>query len=97
MTYSDTSVCKRRIAIVCILLMLSFLLLPLLPHTHMCTGERCEVCALLHSMHELFLGAAITFFVCAIIDAPCIMRTDDPQIPTKRDCTPVGRKVKLSD
>lgn len=82
---------------VCVCLILSVALLPLLSHTHTCTGESCDLCALIRSSRELLLGAVLLMVFHVVADATHAPHTPPERTTARRDSTLVGRRVKLSD
>lgn len=88
---------KRSIAMICAILILAYAVMLLLPHTHQCTGTHCDICALRGSSRQLLLGLSWVTIACLAANVMSMRgRAADP-LMVKRDGTPVGLKVKLSD
>lgn len=93
----DRQARKRSIAMICTILILAYAVMLLLPHTHQCTGTRCDICAMMESSRQLLLGLSWVTIACLEAHGmPMRAPVADPSM-VKRDGTPVGLKVKLSN
>ena len=88
---------KRLIAVLLLISLICCALFAFLPHTHNCIGLDCLVCTVIKTCFDNILCIAV--FSIALCAPGYILLPVDIYIFafSMRECTPVGRKVKLSD
>lgn len=88
---------KRICAFCCLILIVAYASVILLPHNHDGPETDCTACVIIKMSSELLLGIAfITELFVVVRFIFCKLNTHFI-IPFLREVTPVGLKVKLSD
>ncbi len=90
-------VLKRLCAFLCVVLIIAYASAVFLPHTHDISKTDCAVCVLIEILRELLLGMALIAGIPRLIKCNLHEPNFYFNILSRREITPVGLKVKLSD
>ena len=88
---------KRHLALICLVLVLAYTAIVLIPHAHECGGVNCEDCAILQSWRNALGVLTLSAMLCGLVGIVWRIVPTHTYILEARTGTPVGRKVKLSD
>ena len=92
----EKSILLKLLALLCILLILSYAAIAFVPHAHECRNTDCALCEMIDLSDEILisLSLAALFSQLAAFSRLFCAHT---YIPSPREVTPVGLKVKLSN
>lgn len=88
---------KTAVTALCIILILAYASVMLLPYTHECAGTDCAICAVIKTSSLLLLGLALSAALCQLANFSFSFSNVQNHIVSSRDTTPIGLKVKLSN
>ena len=88
---------KKILALVCVMLLLSFVCVAFLPHSHQCIDSDCTVCAFIETSCNLLIGVLLLGVVYQLACLEFVISNTKVYVISTREGTPVGLKVKLSD
>ena len=92
----EKSILPKLLALLCIFLILSFAAIAFVPHAHECRNTDCALCEMIDLSDEILISlllAALLSRLTAFWRVLCAYT----YLPSDREVTPVGRKVKLSN
>jgi hypothetical protein len=93
----NSSSFRRAVAVLSVILIIAYALIPVLPHTHGACGADCAVCSAIFELQNIFFGIVWIFILSGITHLGfSLLNTENNEV-SGRTCTPVGLKVKLSD
>ena len=88
---------KRIVALLCILIIVAYTSIIILPHAHNCVGPDCTICAFIETSRNTLIGLALIAAVYQLANIVFIISSSYKSIPSGNNGTPVALKVKLSD
>ena len=88
---------KRIVALLCILIIVAYTSIIILPHAHNCVGPDCTVCALIEISRDTMIGFVLAATVHQLANIAITISNSYKFMPLGNGGTPVALKVKLSD
>ena len=95
--FKQSKYLKMIIVLLCVILILAYAFIMVVPHFHECIGIDCSICALLQSSRNILIVSALSASFCQLTKNVFLILDTQPGLFSDRDATPVGLKVKLSD
>ena len=95
--FTQSKCFKIAVALLTALLILSYLFLIFLPHSHECAKADCSVCDIIDATDGMLIAISLSALFCQFTKISFIIFNACSYILSVRNATPVGLKVKLSD
>ena len=91
---------KKRnsfVTVLCIVIIIAYASVILIPYAHDCVGADCSVCALIETSRNTMIGLMLVATVHQLANILFTISCSYKSIPSGNNATPVALKVKLSD
>ena len=92
----ENSILEKLLALLCILLILAYAAITFVPHAHECRNTDCALCEMIDLSDEILIGLSLAALFSQLLAFWRVLCAYT-YLPSGREATPVGRKVKLSN